>query len=263
MNNGIETYYKHPLVVCTLLQHFKNREIVFLNRETGNCIRMLYFSEGGYFNKFQNYVDFYTKEYTIYMSVAKFNFIPHNRKQKDIFFSNIHNYINDYDILLDFDSDSQKQLNILRTEVYKFRQILDKYLVPYLIFPSSTSGIQLRIEGKYLDYPIKTFGSSGAHFNILTRHIILNIKDKFKLTTLCIKGVGGLTKLMKCPYTYNFASGNFCIPFRPKKNYGIFTKPSEAIKHMKTKRSYDDRNIIDLENNTKNTMKFLKEGGLL
>lgn len=213
--NKRKRYYTNMNVQHELLRTMKDREVIFMDRtDTWKCIRGIWIKSIEYLNKFFDYFNFFERDYNIYISVAKYNYIPpftlnlsKRSKETQKWFNsdkpNLERY--DYNLLFDFDDKYRiKKNNEWEWIIDKIGMIknIKKVIIlakstPYYIIPSGNN-FQLVAENV-------------SNLNITDiKKWTQKFKDKNKLLFLDMSGIGHAFKIMKCPYS--MVGENVCLP---------------------------------------------------
>jgi hypothetical protein len=154
------------------------------------------------------YFNFYVKDYNIYISLAKYNYMPkftYNLKTRSeetrVFFDlEAENEIFSYDMLLDFDSKDISEYSKMIKEIEWVLKTFDEENICYSVLPSGNN-FQIVIPDNNFDTRkiFKRLDEKSYNYRILK--IVKNLKKRLNLTTLDLSGIGHLFKIMKCPYT--------------------------------------------------------------
>lgn len=201
-----EQYYSNKDNKNRLLLAMNKREVSFIDYDNpawvmrGFSLRNETYLDTifKYYNMLNNRTDMDTRNYNIYLSLAKYDFIPAftlNLKERSAqtskwFRESAHLHLMSYDMLLDFDRHKTTSSEKLQNEVYKMSCILDLYQIKYLMYPSG-SGFQIIIDS--CNFP-------KIDFNKIKRQTEL-IKKRFNISSLCLVGIGHMTKIRKCEYS--------------------------------------------------------------
>lgn len=207
LKNIRNRYYNKELIIKEIVKCMKNREVVFMDKGNNcKCLRGVKILTTSFFSWFCDHINFKNENYNIYISLAQYKNIP----QKDIkkwFKEESINNIESYDLLLDFDFNediNSYSIYLLQLEVFFNFLLLNK--VCFYIIPS----------GRYyqiiLPNNIWEFKPENNKIIQKGKDIISQIKLRFNLDFLDLKGVGVHNKIMKCPYS--LVNDIICIPLK-------------------------------------------------
>lgn len=224
-------YYKTPSIKFELLRAMKNREVMFLDQTNPQYVSRGYFIKSiKFMEDIFKMLDFYNKNYNIYISNATYDYIPSftlnlkNRSKKTIKWfrsEESRKSILTYDMLLDFDVNINSMSNYLRYELMSkgINQcciILNKLDVEYNLFPSGHNW-QIVIRGDWL---------KGLNYKDILKYTKLfskkiTLSNKF-ITYLDFRGIGNKEKVRKCEYSLA-NSKIICLPVhKASKHYEYY-----------------------------------------
>jgi hypothetical protein len=218
-----KAYYSNPIIKERLLKAFSHREITIMDKyDNWKCQRGFNIQKIDFYDYWLNFVDLVNKNYNLYLSVAKYKYIPYfdmNPKFRSTetskFFEVAYRYIESYDIFLDFDISKKKDFVLMKQEVLKCIEFI--YFEKPLILTSG-NGIQLM------------YNSNETFENVISFMEDLKKGNKYKF--LCNYGIKLLTRFRKCEYSLNET-----IPVLLLKPYEILGFSYDEIKKM----SYHDK----------------------
>lgn len=196
-------YYGNPFIKLALLKAFQNREVVLMDKnENWKCIRGLSIRDITMLDYTFNFYNIFERNYNIYLSVAKYKYIPFfdmnlkfRSKQTSNFFKSAINYIDDYDLFMDFDIDKENDENDfikLKQEVYNFAKNRKGFIL------TSGSGLQYIENGKNI-FPSQ---EPKDIFKYMPDYI-LGEQTLNNLKYLCEGGLKLLTRFRKCEWSLN------------------------------------------------------------
>lgn len=261
-------YYENSFIIYELLRAMDKREVVLMgNLKDFSCIRGLRIGTEKFLKDIFRILDVYKKEYNIYISTARYSYIPpfskkeERKKSLDKWFSEIHKYIIDYDIFLDFDYDESIKPFVFKNQVNRMFKILKKEKVPFLCHPSSDSGYQIILPSEsFIDN--KKFYSKldkKKGFNDYAKSLVLSLKDNFHLKFLDTIGVGSLNKIKKCPYS--ICQNTILTPMNVFRKSSIFTKidVNSLLNTLSFNKIIYYNNYANKETTQKNMNEFLNK----
>lgn len=195
-------YYTTLNVKKIITSYTRNREVVTMDKKDNwKCVRGLNVSNVEFFNYFIHALHFYDKNENIYISCARYKFLPKftlnlklRSQETKKFFDNLKiRDLKSYDLFLDFDGEKFK--DVIK-DVNKMINIFTYYGVPFYVLPSG-NGFHMVIDGYYIDIELT------LENKIIKQHKLLieNIKKIFDLSTLDLKNAGVINRVRKCPYS--------------------------------------------------------------
>ena len=215
MLNKRKRYYSQIYIQFELLKAMKYKEVMFMSKSNNNfCIRGLFITNLEMLHKIFDVYHFYEKDYNIYCSSAHYKKLPvfgfdltkRSAETKAFFYEDCYPEIYDYDLLLDFDLDlADNSFFKLLNDVRKIWQILYNNKIRFNCFFSG-SGVQIIILGddininkEFFKYDPETDTRQPFNYNI--KLLTKNMKSRFNLKSLCLKGLGTIHKVRKCEYS--------------------------------------------------------------
>lgn len=258
--NKRRNYYEKKYVQYELLKAMKDREVVFLHRkENWKCSRGFWIKSIPYLEKAFDVVNFFNEDINIYISVAKYNYIPpfpYKLTERSNFTSQwfkdeAEKQQYDYDIFLDFDDKFRICTNkITRLDgrdintyqwisnkpemIKEILKIIKELPFPFYIIPSGQN-YQIVMDNKKQWTKTKII----EYTNVL--------KKEFDLKYLDLSGIGHSFKIMKCPYSV--VNEVVCLPLE-----------DFHLEHLEEYWYYDINNVLKKEKIFK---RGLKKKGVL
>ena len=284
--NSKEEYYTNPFIMDMLNLVVKHREIIFYKPDGEyKCNRPHYSIGTEYLLNLMTFFKIFERNYNMYVSVSKLKWIPpfektEIRKPKvKLWFSTIHKFIYEYDLLLDFDNhlkdditeeEEEKEFENMFNEYYNFVLFLNKQQICFFTYPSSTAGFHIIIPSENFTNK-KTFLNTESFkigFDTYIGMLARNIKELFNLNYVDLNGIGTQTKIRKCEFSYN--NGYSIFPLievtKNKDDYKILkindNKLLDKIETYKEKGTYYINNFSE-ERNKNNMENFLNKFQLI
>ncbi len=215
-------YYSKTYIKYLILEEVKDRDFSALSKETNANIRGLWVKCLFDLDRALKLINWNKNKQNIYVSCAtlkpipKFTFNTRKRSEETRgWYRNEYNdFIISYDIFFDFDLVDTWE-NLLK-DVQKLKGYLDDYEVSYFVLFSGKKGIQLVVEGSYLDIKEIIGGNVFPH-----KTIVENIKNILNLKTLDLANCGINSRLRKVPYS--LVGNNVALPLTDfqLKNFDI------------------------------------------
>jgi hypothetical protein len=257
-----QEYYSRPEVLIEMAKCLKGKETVFLSPEVR--VRVIKAHHSGYLKMNMNKFQFMKKPVNVYHSLANLREMPifsFNLKKRIIeqnqFNKDFKNYYTGFDLGLDFDAhyydEKEKKLKLrdltlVYVETKIVKEELDRYKVPYIL-KSSGSGFHINI----LDEFLPKFGDKAIFCN----KFINRLRDVFNLTCLCDSLLDS-RKIWKCPYSYDYKSGNIALPLDDKEFYNFSYDYIDA-KNVLENIKIENRGLSMREGSANGLSKFLIE----
>lgn len=212
-------YYNHPVIKDRLLNSFKNKEVIIMDKyENWKCQRLhtirkteKTFSwkkeKTDFYDFWINFIHIDSLNYNLYLSVANYKYIPPFPLNPEIrsietskFFSVAYKYIGSYDIFFDFDIIKENDFNDMKIEILNFLSAFCG--CNYLILASGT-GIQIIFNSlQFPEFEKQDFFLNKIyHYKIAEK--IEDLKKKLNLKFLCCSGIRLLTRFRKCEFSLN------------------------------------------------------------
>lgn len=274
-------YYNRKYVQYQLLEGVKDREFACLGGSgvafRGFKVKCLHDLELGL--KVVNYTK---NKPNLYVSVAKYKNIPKftfnpqkRRDETSEWFNSNSNEIMSFDLFFDFDLGKDDTWESLIKEVNELKEYLDDYQVPYFVFFSGNKGVQVVIDGEYIEINEIKEGNVFPH-----KKVVENIKESLNLKTLDLSNNGEKSKLRKLPYSlvipnqkkirkeyfkdYLEKDMNICLPLADDQliNFRLDSMNAFKILHSQIKimrRGNLERfNDLELKQKKENVKQFIK-----
>lgn len=217
-----EAWYNNGAVMYELLRAMRDREVVLMDNDNHrNCIHWLVVrNKAAFKNTLMDYYRLAEKNYNVYVSLARYDFIPpipfdlkiRSEKSKE-WNKEAQSHILGYDMLLDFDYDKKhkKPFSYMQKMVYKMCQILDLYKIKYNVFPSGNN-FQIVIPYDNFKHHIPKGMKAWEYVKLMT----FLFRERFVLRKyLCLGSIGNWNKIRKCEYSLVINK-----PLIPFKNSG-------------------------------------------
>lgn len=207
LKNKRRHYYEKKYIQFELLNAMRDREVVFIDKDNpSHVVRCMFLRNLDNLEKAFQVFGFYNKNYNIYISVARYSNIPMftpNLKERSTetsewFRKEAKSKIINYDLLLDFDSKSQREWLKMKDQVFRTAKSLEISKVIFYLIPSGNN-FQIVIDSNFIP-------------SIMTKslQIVKNMIEVLNMTYLDTKGIGSEFKIMKCPYS--LVDDRVCLP---------------------------------------------------
>ena len=238
-------YYLKNTVLYEILNATKNREVILMDKKDNHkIIRCLNPYTKDFLVKIFKDFDFFDRNLNIYVSVAKYKYIPmftynfskRSKFTSDWFHNTAKNELFDYDLFLDFDLDKAKTIKRLKNDLYKLLSFFDLENIRYNFYSSGT-GFQVNVSTN-LKPNFETLD-----FKILTK----SIKERFNLKSLCLLGVGSMQKIRKCEYS--LVDDRVVFPLHSKELVKVYTPKKMDCNHILKNANLYNRGLKYINNN--------------
>ena len=212
----IKKYYTNT-VLFEVVKLLVGRETVLLDvkNKIYPPVRCIKSHKLCYLNSNLRNFHFWDRTYNIYASLSRlnnmpmFSYNPKERKRQMIEFNHtFKKYFVGYDLAHDFDS-KQHTFNQAYNDCKKVKELYDNYKIPYYL-TFSGSGFHIVVPSQYLvDLPV--WDGEIKHIVQFCEMVNTELSELFYLPTLDL-GLMDVRRIWKVPYTYDWKSGNICLP---------------------------------------------------